>query len=87
MVRRNVFAGSRASLYPPDNLFPTTDAFERYFVDYAAGDFVLMPGGDWGRAGTDGQDLGADMDRLSPVRSGGSVPSPTGLRVVITPQH
>jgi len=69
VIRRNVFAGGKASLYPSDNLFPTTTDFQNHFVSYAGGDFALVPGTDWAGAGTDSEDLGADM---AEVRNGGS---------------
>ena len=67
VIRRNVFAGGQASMYPPDNLFPTTASFEAHFVNYAGGDYALAPGTDWARAGLDAEDLGADVAQ---VRSG-----------------
>jgi hypothetical protein len=61
---RNVLAGGSASKYPASNLFPTVAAFQSHFVDYAGGDFALVPGSDWAQAGTDGEDLGANMGAL-----------------------
>ena len=39
----NLLAGGQERLYPPGNLFPPADDFERLFVDAAAGDFRLAP--------------------------------------------
>ena len=61
---RNVLAGGSAAKYPAGNLFPTVAAFESHFVDHAGGDFALVPGADWAQAGTDGEDLGANINAL-----------------------
>jgi hypothetical protein len=61
LIARNVLAGGKASRYPSGNLFPTEAQFQAHFVNYAGGDFTLVPGTDWERAGTDGLDLGADQ--------------------------
>ncbi len=76
VIRRNVFAGGKASMYPSDNLFPATTDFENHFVDYARGDYALAPATDWAGAGTDSEDLGADM---AEVRAG---PGSGALQVV-----
>ncbi|MGH9346589.1 MAG: putative Ig domain-containing protein [Vicinamibacterales bacterium] len=76
VIRRNVLAGGRASLYPADNVFPTTADFEAHFVDYAGGDYALRPGTDWAGAGTDAQDLGADMARIRTARPGSDAEPP-----------
>jgi hypothetical protein len=77
VIQRNVIAGGRASLYPADNLFPTTTDFAAHFVDYAGGGFALKPGTDWAGAGLDSKDLGADYDEIRRVRP---VPSAQPLR-------
>jgi hypothetical protein len=64
-IRRNVFAGGKASLYPADNFFPTIATFEAHFADYGV-DYSLVPGTDWELAGTDGKDLGADGSGAMP---------------------
>jgi hypothetical protein len=64
-------AGLSANDYPPGNLFPTDIAAVR-FVDYAGGNLRLAANSPFKGAGTDGKDLGADIDSL-PVR--GSVVS------------
>ena len=84
VMRRNVLAGGKASSYPADNFFPTVTEFEGHFVDYAGGDYALVPGTDWAGAGTDNLDLGADMTRVRSVR--GSAPptppnAPQGFRI------
>jgi hypothetical protein len=71
VTQRNVLAGGNASLYPADNYFPVTSEFETMFVDYAGGDYRLKAYGSWAKAGTDGNDLGADYSRLR-----GPIPGP-----------
>jgi hypothetical protein len=86
VIRRNVLAGGKASMYPADNLFPTTTDFQNHFVNYAGGDYALVPGTDWAGAGLDSEDLGADIAKLrAPWGSGAlqvvtqSLPSTTEL--------
>jgi hypothetical protein len=76
-VRRNVIAGGKASAYPIDNLFPTTTDFAAHFIDYAGDDYALRPGTDWANAGTDGEDLGADIAQIP-----GGPTQPEAVRVV-----
>ena len=78
-IRRNVMAGGKASLYPADNLFPTTTDFAAHFVNYAGDDYALRPGTDWANAGTDGQDLGADIVQ---IRTGFGTAPTEPVRVV-----
>lgn len=73
VVRRNVFAGGRAALYPDDNFFPASLA-QVGFVDLAGGDYRLAPTSPYKRAATDGTDVGANLDDLpvaavSPARN------------------
>jgi hypothetical protein len=70
VIRRNVLAGGTASMYPADNLFPTTTDFQNHFVDYAGGDYALKPGTDWAGAGLDGEDLGADIATIRAGQNG-----------------
>jgi hypothetical protein len=65
--RRNVIAGLPAgaspSQYPPDNFFPGA-LDEVKFVDRSHGNFRLASNSPFRRAGTDGRDIGVDMDAL-----------------------
>jgi hypothetical protein len=63
-IEANVIAGGSALNYPAGNFFPTTAAFEANFVAYAARDYDLTETSAWRNAGTDGLDLGADVDTL-----------------------
>ena len=42
-VTCNVLAGGKASVYPTPNAFPTEAQFTASFVDYAGGDYELLP--------------------------------------------
>ncbi len=59
VIRSNVLAGGKSSMYPTGNLFPTTSSFEAHFLDYAGGNYALRASTDWAATGTDGIDLGA----------------------------
>lgn len=69
-IENNVIAGGAASKYPAGNLFPTLAAFEANFASYATADFALIPTSAWRGAGTDGFDLGADIEELRAARDG-----------------
>jgi len=68
----NVIAGGSATLYPSGNYFPTEDQWKTHFVDYAGGNFRLGDSSAYNNAGTDGKDLGADIDALEAA----SAPNP-----------
>ncbi|MEJ7709164.1 MAG: hypothetical protein WKF84_04725 [Pyrinomonadaceae bacterium] len=59
----NVLAGGRASLYPPFNFFPTSLSTVG-FVDFSGGDFRLSSTSLYKNAGSDGKDVGCDIDAL-----------------------
>jgi hypothetical protein len=61
---RNVIVGGAAGSHPADNFFPTT-LDQVGFVDGRAGNYRLREGSPYKRAGTDGRDLGADIDALA----------------------
>jgi hypothetical protein len=64
VITANVLAGGSAKSYPAGNLFPTKESFAAQFVNYNAADYALVPTSTWKRAGTDGFDLGADIETL-----------------------
>ncbi len=64
-----VFGGGTASSYPAGNTF-VSDASMIGFVDYAGGDFALAPGSPFAGAGSDGEDLGADLVALAAATAG-----------------
>ena len=65
VVSRNVLAGGSASKYPTGNFFPTTAAWPGLFAGYTAGDYHLTAASGYQNAGTDGDDLGADIDAIT----------------------
>ncbi len=61
---RNVLPSGNPSSYPAGNFFPAT--LDRVgFVNYAGGDYHLAASSPYKKAGTDGKDIGADIDALS----------------------
>ncbi|MEW6127502.1 MAG: hypothetical protein AB1757_10745 [Acidobacteriota bacterium] len=59
--KRNVLAGGRASLYPADNFFPANlDDLEK-----AEKNFNLPTTSQFKNAGTDGKDIGCDLNQLA----------------------
>jgi hypothetical protein len=78
---RIALIGASASIYPPDNFFPTSVSAVQ-FVDPANGNFRLAASSPYVNAATDGSALGANMDVLQAAQagsgsSGGSTPTPT----------
>jgi putative Ig domain-containing protein len=65
VVAGNVLAGGSASKYPAGNFFPTVSAWQSNFVNYAAGDYRLTAVSAYNSAGTDGKNLGADIDAVN----------------------
>ncbi|HSL21398.1 MAG TPA: hypothetical protein VK886_07680 [Vicinamibacterales bacterium] len=63
----NVLAGGKASLYPPDNFFPSVEEFEQQFMDTSDGNFQLKRDSSFRARASDGGDLGADVEK---IRSG-----------------
>lgn len=65
LVAGNILAGGSASKYPTGNYFPTVSAWQANFADYAAGDYHLLATSSYKNAGTDGLDLGANVDVIN----------------------
>jgi len=61
--RRNVVASAQGSIYPSDNFFPSSLTLVG-FINMIGGDFRLAQFSPYKSAGTDGLDLGADIDAL-----------------------
>jgi hypothetical protein len=62
--RANVFAGSNPAVYPPGNFYPSgLDAVG--FGDLMGGNYRLAPGSPYRGAGTDGKDLGCDVEVIN----------------------
>jgi hypothetical protein len=61
----NVLAGGKAANYPTGNHFPTVAVWQAQFVDFAGGDYRLLGSSPYKNAGTDGKDLGANVDAIA----------------------
>jgi hypothetical protein len=70
---RNALAGGNASLYPADNFFPSSLAGVG-FVNMSGGNYRLAASSPYRGAGTDGRDLGADIDALEAARASTGTP-------------
>ena len=69
VITHNVIIGAKADLYPPGNFFPARAA-DVGFVAPNEGNFRLAHDSPYKRAGTDGRDLGADIDSLDAAIAG-----------------
>jgi hypothetical protein len=71
VVRRNVIAGAQAANYPPDNFYPASlDAVG--FVDLLRGNYRLRADSKFRGRGTDGKDVGCDLDALEAALPAGA---------------
>jgi hypothetical protein len=62
-VTKNADIGGSTTGYPTGNYFPK-DITAVGFVNYAGGDYHLTPASPYKRLGSDGKDLGADIDSI-----------------------
>jgi len=69
VYQRNVQPGANALVYPADNFFPATLA-DVGFVDLAGGNYRLAASSPYKGAGTDGKDIGADIDAVDAATAG-----------------
>jgi hypothetical protein len=60
-----VLAGGVASKYPTDNFFPPAAEFLKQFVNAAGGDCHLGTWSPFRAAGTDGRNIGANVDAIA----------------------
>jgi len=65
VIRRNVLAGGSASKYPADNFFPTVAAWKAGFSAFDSSDYHLLSASGYLSAGTDGADLGANIEAVN----------------------
>jgi hypothetical protein len=68
IVARNVLAGGSPSKYPADNFFPATADFLTQFVNASGGDYHLGTWSPYRAAGTDGKDVGANVDTIAAAK-------------------
>jgi PKD repeat protein len=75
-LTKNVFTGRESYMYPAINYFPATISAVG-FVDLAGGNCRLAASSPYKNAGTDGKDLGADIDAIEAAMAGaGGTPTP-----------
>ncbi|MFP5262853.1 MAG: hypothetical protein ACLGJB_13190, partial [Blastocatellia bacterium] len=72
---KNVLAGGSSWDYPSGNFFPATLG-NVGFVDLAGGNYRLAAGSPYKGAGTDGKDVGADIDAIQAAINGAPPPPP-----------
>jgi hypothetical protein len=65
VIARNLFVGRPSRLYPPGNFFAAS-LDEVGFVDRQGRDYRLKSNSAFKRAGTDGRDIGCDIEKLKP---------------------
>jgi hypothetical protein len=80
IFEKNVLVGVNpfVSFYPPDNFFPAS-LIDVGFVDLAGGNFRLSTSSPYKNGGTDGKDIGADIDALEAAIAGVS-------KALVTPE-
>jgi len=69
VITNNVLIGTSTAQYPAGNFF-VASASDVGFVDFAHRDYRLRPGSRFKGAGSDGRDLGADMDAVEKATAG-----------------
>jgi hypothetical protein len=73
IIAKNVLAGGVERLYPAGNFFPANlDAVG--FTDRSGGNYRLASTSIYKKVGTDGLDLGADIDAIQTAMSGAAIP-------------
>jgi hypothetical protein len=81
---KNAFYGPTSfTNYPATTYFPANIAAVG-FVDYANGNYRLAPSSPYKNAGTDGEDLGADIDAIEAAIAGGGGGDTTSPSVTIS---
>lgn len=85
-LTNNAIITTTSATYPSGNYFPANVSAVG-FVDYAGGNYRLTSSSPYYNAGTDGLDLGADIDAIeSAIIGNGNEPvvilSPTNLRII-----
>jgi hypothetical protein len=80
VVTKNVMTGGSSGLYPPGNWFPAT-LNDVGFVNLAAGDYHLGTQSPFRNAGTDGKDVGADINSVLAATAGVTTNAPQSTAV------
>ncbi|PYQ33894.1 MAG: hypothetical protein DMF57_07855 [Acidobacteria bacterium] len=73
MMTGNAIVGGDASRYPPGNFFPAS-LEEVKFADIADGNYRLASSSHFRKKGTDGRDVGVDLDALAAAQGGSHPP-------------
>lgn len=68
VITGNVIAGGGGAPYPKGNRFPSVADFHRQFAAFDRHDFRLAERSEWRRAGTDGRDVGANLELVPTMR-------------------
>jgi len=80
-----IIGANLSSQYPANNYFPSSTTAVG-FVDYTNGNYALASTSSYKSAGTDGKDLGADLNAFASTITGvagsGVLTPPTGLKVL-----
>src|SRR3989475_6312277 len=69
LFERNVLVGGNESIYPPNNFFPASIT-DVGFVDLPHGNYRLASSSAYQNSGTDGKDIGADIDAIEAATEG-----------------
>ena len=69
VIKKNVMVGAPAARYPTENFYPATFDLVR-FTDRTARNYRLSPASPYKNAGTNGKDVGCDIDALEAVMNG-----------------
>ena len=73
VFERNVLVGAAPELYSANNLFPASQN-DVGFVDFVGGNYRLSAVSPYKNAGTDGADIGADIDVIEDATAGVRTP-------------
>jgi hypothetical protein len=71
--RRNLIAGGTADwphFYPADNYYPAASSFNSQFVNRSGGDYHIATSSPGYHGGTDGKDVGANIDAVNSATGG-----------------
>jgi PKD repeat protein len=76
-LTKNVIIGGSATIYPAGNYFPASIG-DVLFTDISNDNYRLATGSPYENAGTDGRDIGVDMDSVVAAIGGEQLPPPPG---------
>ena len=92
VVLRNTFAGGNSGQYPANNEFPTVPFWQSQFVNYSGANYALVSGSPYIGTGTDGKNLGADVNAVTTLaqaaltgRAAGTPVTPVSITTTALP--